>query len=88
MTAAWCITCLVNDHVALESSVVQKVFAQNGVVFMKGDWTNRDASITTFLRDHGRDGVPLYVYYPAHAEGRILPQVLTPDMVVQAVKGK
>ncbi|GBO81894.1 cytochrome c biogenesis thiol:disulfide interchange protein DsbD [Acetobacter aceti NRIC 0242] len=88
MTAAWCITCLVNDHVALESSVVQKAFAQNGIVFMKGDWTNRDASITTFLHDHGRDGVPLYVYYPAHAEGRILPQVLTPDMVVQAVEGK
>lgn len=86
MTAAWCITCLVNDHVALESSVVQKAFAEHGIVFMKGDWTSRDADITTFLREHGRDGVPLYVYYPPHAEGRILPQVLTPDMVVRAIE--
>ncbi|MCH4092428.1 protein-disulfide reductase DsbD family protein [Acetobacter sp.] len=88
MTAAWCITCLVNDHVALESSTVQKSFALNGIVFMKGDWTSRNATITAFLRDHGRDGVPLYVYYPPYEEGRILPQVLTPDMVVQAVEKK
>lgn len=86
MTAAWCITCLVNDHVALESSVVQKAFVEHGIVFMKGDWTSRDADITTFLREHERDGVPLYVYYPPHAEGRILPQVLTPDMVVRAIE--
>ncbi|AQS86069.1 hypothetical protein A0U92_16410 [Acetobacter aceti] len=88
MTAAWCITCLVNEHVALESPFVQKSFSQHGVTFMKGDWTRKDANITAFLRDHGRDGVPLYVYYPSHAEGRVLPQILTPALIIRAIEEK
>lgn len=85
MTAAWCITCLVNERVTLDSARVRAAFAARHVVYMKGDWTRRDAVITAFLREHGRDGVPLYVYYPAHGEGQVLPQVLTPDLVTGVV---
>ncbi|GEN63961.1 protein-disulfide reductase DsbD family protein [Acetobacter oeni] len=87
MTAAWCITCLVNERVTLNSARVRAAFAQHGVVYLKGDWTNRDGAITAFLRAHGRDGVPLYVYYAPHGEGHVLPQILTPELVAGAVGG-
>ncbi|MFT8719777.1 protein-disulfide reductase DsbD family protein [Acetobacter sp.] len=86
MTAAWCITCLVNEHVTLESSSVQKEFTEKGIVFLKGDWTNRNPEITTFLHRYGRDGVPLYVYFPPHGEGYVLPQVLTGAIVKAALE--
>lgn len=81
MTAAWCITCMVNERVALDTSGVQAAFAKKGVVYMKGDWTNRNAKIGNYLRAHGREGVPLYVYYAPGQEGKVLPQVLTPSLV-------
>ncbi|HQU02970.1 MAG TPA: thioredoxin family protein, partial [Acetobacteraceae bacterium] len=86
MTAAWCVTCLVNDRVALDTSLVQSAFAAAHVHVLVGDWTNRDAAITAYLAAHGRDGVPLYVYYPAgHGAGQILPQILTPGIVIAAL---
>ena len=83
MTAAWCISCLVNERVALSSHAVQVAFARRGIVYMKGDWTRRDADITAFLHDHGRDGVPFYIYYPAHGAEVILPEILSPGIVLR-----
>lgn len=85
MTAAWCITCLVNERVTLDSARVRSAFAHQGVTYMKGDWTKRDATIAAFLHEHGRDGVPLYVFYPRRGKGRVLPQILTPDLVISAL---
>src|SRR6185312_2060642 len=68
MTAAWCVTCLVNERVALSPKSVQDAFAARGVVYLRGDWTRHNPEITAFLREHGRDGVPLYVLYPARGE--------------------
>jgi len=86
MTAAWCITCMVNERVALQAAPVQKAFEAQGITYMKGDWTNRDESISAYLRAHGRDGVPLYVYYAPHKEGVVLPQILTVSGVLDAIK--
>ncbi len=86
MTAAWCITCMVNERVALQAAPVQKAFAARGVTYMKGDWTNRDETISAYLRAHERDGVPLYVYYAPHKEGVILPQILTVSEVLDVLK--
>lgn len=83
MTASWCVTCMVNEHVALDVPSVRQAFQQHGVIILRGDWTRRDERITTFLRDHGRDGVPLYLYYPSHENERILPQILTPGLVLK-----
>lgn len=88
MTASWCITCMVNERVALDASSVQKAFAQHHVVTLRGDWTNRDGAISAYLKKNGRDGVPFYIYYPPHKEGVILPQILTPNGVIQAVAGQ
>ncbi|QUD85998.1 protein-disulfide reductase DsbD family protein [Phenylobacterium montanum] len=85
-TAAWCVTCQVNDKLALSSKKVADAFAKDGVVFMKGDWTNRDPVIAKVLADHGRAGVPLYLVYPAKGgEPQVLPQILTEDLVLSAV---
>ncbi|KAB8125333.1 cytochrome C biogenesis protein [Komagataeibacter medellinensis] len=85
MTAAWCISCLVNERVALSTHAVQAAFARQGIVYMKGDWTLRDAAITAFLQAHGRDGVPFYVYYPAHGAEVVLPEILSPGIVLHEI---
>ena len=85
-TAAWCITCLANERVALSRQEVKDTFARLGVVYLKADWTNRNSAIAQALAEQGRAGVPLYLFYPAAKGGQaeILPQLLTPDMLVQA----
>jgi thiol:disulfide interchange protein DsbD len=87
MSAAWCVTCLVNERVALAPEAVQQAFAKHHVAYLKGDWTRQDAGITAYLRAHGRSGVPLYVYYPAGGEGEVLPQILTEANVLAHVEG-
>lgn len=82
-TAAWCITCLVNERVALETQAVRDAFEQAGVVKLKGDWTNRDPEITSLLKELGRAGVPLYLFWiPGAAQPRMLPQVLTESLIL------
>lgn len=92
MTAAWCITCKVNEKVALNIDETKMLFAEKKVQYFKGDWTNRDPAITKFLEDYGRNGVPLYVYYGAknndngeRPEPVILPQLLTPAIVRKTI---
>ncbi len=82
MTAAWCVSCLVNERVALGTDTVKAAFKAHNVVYLKGDWTQQDAAISTFLREHGRDGVPLYVLYLPGRAPLVLPQVLTPGLVL------
>jgi len=87
-TAAWCITCKVNERIALAKTEVEAAFKTANVAYLKGDWTNRNAEISAALQAVGRDGVPLYLYYaPKAAEPVILPQVLTPGTVIETVSG-
>lgn len=81
-TADWCLTCKVNEQVAIERADVRDAFARAGVVVLRGDWTRRDPAITRYLTAQGAAGVPLYVWYPADGgPPRQLPQVLTPGML-------
>jgi thiol:disulfide interchange protein DsbD len=88
-TAAWCVTCLVNERVALRSPAIADALARKGVVALKADWTNRDAAIGRFLGSLGRSGVPLYVLYPpgsgAETPPTLLPQILTEGAVIDAL---
>jgi thiol:disulfide interchange protein DsbD len=87
-TAAWCITCQVNERVALRAAGVRDAFAAQGVAYLKADWTRGDPAISALLRDQGRDGVPLYLYWaPGAAAPRLLPQILTEDVVLEALRG-
>ena len=82
-TADWCLTCKVNEQVAIEREDVRDAFARSGVVVLRGDWTRRDPEITRYLTAQGAAGVPLYVWYPgANGEPEILPQVLTPSLLI------
>ena len=81
-TATWCITCQVNKRIALNQKSVLGRFAELNVVRMKADWTVQDPAITEALAAFGRNGVPLYVYYPAGGEPQILPELLTPAIVL------
>ncbi len=87
-TAAWCLSCKVNEAVALNNEAVQKKFKESGIVLMKADWTRRDPEITQALASFGRNGVPLYVLYGRDPNGapQLLPEVLTPGIVLEAVE--
>ena len=84
LTAAWCITCLVNEETALDSAAVRDTFAAHGIVALKGDWTRQDPDITAFLQRFGRSGVPLYVLYDKAGTPKVLPQILTERTVLTA----
>jgi thiol:disulfide interchange protein/DsbC/DsbD-like thiol-disulfide interchange protein len=87
-TAAWCVTCLVNERVALRSSAVADAFAKKGVVALKADWTARDPMISRILGSLGRSGVPLYALYPPGSPSTaptLLPQLLTEGTVIEAI---
>lgn len=84
-TASWCITCQVNKRVALTRPEVERQFELHGVTRMRADWSRQDQVITAALAHFGRNGVPLYVFYPAHGEPRVLPEVLTPGIVIDAL---
>lgn len=86
-TAAWCITCKVNEAVALDSVAVRSAFEAHGVRYLKGDWTNEDPAITAALAEYDRSGVPLYLLYsPGEPRARVLPQVLTESIVLRALE--
>jgi len=80
------VTCLVNERVALHNDRVRAALAQQDVVTLVGDWTRQDPEISAYLQSQGRDGVPLYVFYPAHGDPDVLPQILTPDIVLSALQ--
>ncbi len=82
-TADWCLTCKVNEKVAIEREEVTTAFGKAGVATLVGDWTRGDPVISRFLSAHGRSGVPYYLFYaPKAAEGQELPQVLTPSILL------
>jgi thiol:disulfide interchange protein DsbD len=88
LTAAWCLTCLANEKLALGRESVQKHLQTKGIVYLKGDWTNRDPEITSLLQKFERNGVPLYLYFPPGrgSEIVILPQVLTENTVLETLQ--
>jgi thiol:disulfide interchange protein len=82
-TAAWCVTCQVNKRIALHNDAVRRGFASHGVVTLKADWTRQDPRITRELSALGRNAVPVYALYAPGADTpRLLPEVLTPSVVL------
>ncbi len=86
-TAAWCLTCQVNERVALNTPQVAAKIKEKNVAVLRGDWTSRDPKITEALQAIGRSGVPAYVLYPANSAAApvVLPEILTPAIVVSAL---
>ena len=85
-TASWCLSCQVNEGVALSQPEVVQAFQTRNVVLMKADWTRHDEAITQALTALGRSGVPAYALYtPGKSQPEMLPEVLTPGIVMGAV---
>jgi thiol:disulfide interchange protein DsbD len=84
-TAAWCISCLINERTTLSQPEVKRAFQQHQVVLLKADWTNRSSEITAALQQFGSSGVPLYLLYGANIEPVVLPKTLTPQIVQEAL---
>ncbi|MEQ1754792.1 MAG: protein-disulfide reductase DsbD domain-containing protein [Micropepsaceae bacterium] len=88
LTAAWCVSCLYNERVALSTDAVRNAFRDTGTVYLLGDWTNQNPEISALLKQHGRDGVPLYLYFAADSAAPvILPQILTEGLILDTLKG-
>ena len=87
VTAAWCLTCKVNELAVLDRAPVADRLRAPGVVTMRADWTRPDPAITAYLQSFGRYGVPLDVVYgPGAPEGIALPELLTQDAVMDAFR--
>jgi thiol:disulfide interchange protein DsbD len=87
-TASWCLSCQVNERVALDQPSVQKAFQDANVALLKADWTRGDDAITQTLASLGRSGVPAYaLYVPGESNPRLLPEALTPGIVINALAG-
>lgn len=86
-TAAWCLSCQVNERLVLKSAEVQHEFSKNKVTLLRADWTQYDPAITKALASINRSGVPTYVIYPASAAASadVLPELLTKDIVLKAL---
>ncbi|MGD0096492.1 MAG: thioredoxin family protein [Terracidiphilus sp.] len=85
-TASWCLSCQVNERVALSQPEVKQAFQAANVALLRADWTRRDETITQALTALGRSGVPAYALYaPGQSQPQILPEVLTPGIVTGAV---
>ncbi len=86
MTADWCITCKVNEKVVFQTDAFEQLLKDTGTVYLVGDWTNQDPEISAYLDRYNTPGVPLYVVYPkGPGEGRKLPQLLTLELMREAL---
>jgi thiol:disulfide interchange protein DsbD len=86
-TADWCLTCKLNERIALDTDRTRTLLTSHGYAVLRGDWTQRDEAIRRELARHGKAGVPLYLVYSPGAPGepRVLPELLTPDLLADAL---
>ena len=81
-TADWCITCKVNEQIALNSDYFESIIESKGINYLKIDWTNKDININKLIESYGRSGIPLYVYYPYEEYGPVLlPEILNQSIL-------
>lgn len=85
VTAAWCITCKLNERLVLKRPEVQSLFQERGVTMLIADWTRGDPAITAYLRSFDREGVPLYVYYAPSKQPSVLKQILNVIHVTEII---
>jgi thiol:disulfide interchange protein DsbD len=87
-TADWCLTCKANERFALDIAPVRQAFVQHRVVMLRADWTHGDPEITQILKEHGRAGVPMYLFYPGGKDRppMVLPELISSQTVLDALK--
>ena len=87
VTADWCVTCKINKISTLDKKEMKSFFKENNVKLLKADWTNRNEEIAAGLAKYNRSGIPLYIFWkPGMTESKILPAVLTEDILIRNLK--
>ena len=87
ITADWCVTCKANKQFILNDPQITSLLTDTTLVAMQGDWTRQDEKITTFLQQYARYGIPFNaVFGPLKPEGIILPELLSQDEILRALK--
>ena len=87
ITADWCITCQTNKILVLNSKKVVNFFNEQDITLIRGDWTDYDAKILAFLNMNKRSGIPFNIVYgPSNVDGYILPEILTKETIIKAIK--
>jgi thiol:disulfide interchange protein DsbD len=86
-TAAWCVTCQYNKKAVLDQPAIVQAFAAKGVHMLLADWTNYDSAITASLQSLGRSGLPVYVLIDAQGKQTLLPELLSQQLVLDALNG-
>ena len=86
-TADWCLSCKVNEKNVLETETIRNAMKEQGIVPVKADWTRRDDTISRWLKEYGKAGVPFYLFIDAKGVAHPLPEVLTTGIVLDAFKG-
>jgi thiol:disulfide interchange protein DsbD len=85
-TARWCATCQANKRLVFHSEDVLRTFREKHIATLRGDWTNKDPQITAELAAYHRAAVPFnLIWLPGQADPVILPELLTPSIVLGAV---
>lgn len=83
VTAAWCLTCKVNDILAFDRAAVRDRLGRTDIVRMRADWTSPNPAIRAYLQGFRRYGVPLVVLYgPGRPAGEALPELLSQSVVL------
>ena len=87
-TAAWCLTCQVNERLTLSRAEIKTAFRERNITFLVADWTRRDPAITAALQKYGREGVPTYVLLRPNPDStpQLLPEIITPSIVLEALR--
>ena len=84
--ADWCLTCKTNEKLVLFTDEIQSAFTNKNVKLLRGDFTNNDPIIANWIQNHGRAGVPVYLFYlPGEKEPILLPEIITKEMVLKQV---
>lgn len=87
-TARWCAICQANKKSSLRTASAQKLYEELNVALVEADNTVTNPEIDKVLKQYNRAGVPLYLVFPADGgEPEVLPELLTPKIVEDAVRG-
>lgn len=85
VTAEWCLTCKANKEFVLTQAPVAGALRKTHA--MLADWTRPDPAISAYLASFGRFGIPMNVVYgPGAPDGILLPELLSSDVVMTALK--
>jgi thiol:disulfide interchange protein DsbD len=85
-TAAWCITCKLNENTTFKNKKVMSSFALKKVILFKADWTHQDPSIAASLKSYGRVGVPVYVLIDRLGKAQVFSEVIGSEEILNALE--